>query len=160
MKKTFSLLLIAAAALSAHAVQAQTKLENCAIQEVLPGKNMTGGFARFVHTGAPVEIVRAEVPTISQRIELHSMAMKNGVMEMIPLTNPKLEAGERIFKKGADHVMLFDIKENPKVGSIHKMRVFFSNGTLASCDAVVKSVEEVMKEAGIGAASHTHKMHK
>lgn len=126
-----------------------TQLQDCVIQEVIPGKNMTGAFARFVHEGPAVQIVRAEVPGVSDRIELHSMEMKNGVMEMIPLTNPSLEAGERIFKKGADHVMLFDITNKPAVGSHHQMKVYFSDGTHASCTAVVKSVQDVMRDAGV-----------
>lgn len=126
-----------------------TELKDCVIQEVIPGKDMTGAFARFVHTGPAVEIVRAEVPGVSQRIELHSMELKNGVMEMIPLTNPVLEPGERVFRKGADHVMLFDIADKPAVGSQHELTVHFSDGTQASCTAVVKSVDEVMKDAGL-----------
>ena len=72
-------------------------------------------------------------------------------------------------KKGADHVMLFDVTNKPKVGSKHTMTVFFDDGTQASCEAVVKSVKEVMKDAGIkhdghGAhhgkhGDHSHKAH-
>ncbi|MDO4232669.1 MAG: copper chaperone PCu(A)C [Lautropia sp.] len=126
-----------------------TQLKDCVIQEVIPGKDMTGAFAKFVHEGPAVQITRAEVPGVSNRVELHSMEMKNGVMEMIPLTNPSLDAGERVFKKGADHVMLFDIANKPAVGSHHEMKVYFSDGTHASCTAVVKSVKEVMRDAGM-----------
>lgn len=138
----------------ASKVATHTQLHDCVIQEVIPGKDMTGGFARFVHEGPTVDIVRAEVPGVSDRIELHSMAMVNGLMEMTPLTNPKLEAGERIFKKGADHVMLFDITNKPERGSRHTMTVYFSDGTHASCEALVKSVDEVMRDAGLGAKGH------
>lgn len=147
-------------AFSAHAAShdhiGETRLENCIIQEVMPGKNMTGAFARFIHKGAPTQMLRADVKGLSHRVELHSMKMENGVMEMIPLTNPTIEAGERIFKKGADHVMIFDIQENPKVGSYYTMRVFFSNGRVASCQALVKSVADVMKEANIHHSEHKH----
>ncbi|MBF1236127.1 MAG: copper chaperone PCu(A)C [Lautropia mirabilis] len=117
-----------------------TKLTNCVIQEVVSGKDMTGAFVHFHHTGAPVKLVRAEVPDVSARVELHEMVMQNGVMEM--------------FKKGADHVMLFDVTNKPKVGSKHTMTVFFDDGTQASCEAVVKSVKEVMKDAGIKHDGH------
>lgn len=126
-----------------------TTLENCAIQEVLPGKNMTGAFVTFQHKGPTVDIVAAEIPTVTSHVELHSMEMKDNVMTMIPLTNPKLEEGTREFKKGADHVMVMSIPEDkiPKVGETHAMTFKFSNGTQATCDAIVKSVDQVMKEA-------------
>ena len=137
------------------AVQAQaadashTELKDCAIQEVLPGKDMTGAFARIVHTGPAVDVVKAEVPSVSQRIELHSMVMKDGVMTMTQMTDVKINAGERVFKKGGDHVMLFDVAKKPEIGSKHTMTLYFSDNTKASCEAVVKSVQDVMKDAGI-----------
>lgn len=75
-------------------------------------------------------------------------------MEMIPLTSTRLEAGERVFRKGADHVMLFDIDEKPAIGSKHTIRIYFSNQTVASCEAVVKSIHDVMQDAGIKGAAH------
>lgn len=149
-----SALLMAQVQAAEPRVATHTQLHDCVIQEVLPGKNMTGAFVRFVHTGEPVELVRAEVPGVSQKIELHSMAVKDGVMEMIPLQNVRLEAGERVFKKGADHVMLFEIAEKPAIGSKHTMTVHFSDGTQASCEALVKSVQDVMKDAGIKGGKH------
>ena len=131
-----------------------TKLTNCVIQEVVAGKDMTGAFVHFHHTGAPVKLVRAEMPDVSARVELHEMVMQNGVMEMGPLKDMTLKEGERVFKKGADHVMLFDVTNKPKVGSKHTMTVFFDDGTQASCEAVVKSVKEVMKDAGIKHDGH------
>lgn len=141
-------------------VSAHTELKDCVIQEVLPGKDMTGAYMRIVHQGAPVDVIKAEVPSVSGRIELHSMAMKNGVMHMVPLTNARISAGERVFKKGGDHVMLFDVTSKPAVGSQHAMTLFFSDNTQASCNAVVKSLQDVMKDAGINphhaAASGKH----
>lgn len=131
-------------------VAAHTELKDCVIQEVLPGKNMTGAYVRFVHQGAPVALVRAEVPSVSQRIELHSMTLKDGMMEMTPMTDLALAAGERLFRKGGDHVMLFDIATNPAIGSKHVMTIYFDDNTRASCQAVVKSIQEIMQDAGQG----------
>lgn len=158
MKKT--LFLTAALMAFAQTVVAETTttVDNCAIQEVLPGKAMTGAFVTFHHKGPAVEILSAEIPSITTHVELHSMEMKDNVMTMIPLTDPKLEEGVREFKKGADHVMVMSIPEDkmPKIGETHTMTFKFSNGTEASCDAIVKSIDEVMKDAGVGADSHAH----
>lgn len=160
MRIVLSCLAACAASFAAQAaepvVATHTTLEDCAIQEVLPGKDMTGGYVRFVHTGAPVRLLRAEAPSISPRIELHQMVMKDNVMEMSPLTNLTLEAGERVFKKGGDHVMLFDIDQNPEVGSRHTLTVYFDDNTKASCEAVIKSVQDVMDAAQDHAQRHNH----
>ena len=102
------------------------------------------------------------MPDISQRVELHNMVMNNGVMEMGPLKDLTLNDGERVFKKGGDHVMLFDVKQKPAIGSKHTLTVFFDDGSQASCDAVVKSVKDVMKDAGMSGHGHhgKHGHHK
>lgn len=138
-------------------IASHTELKDCVIQEVLPGKNITAAFVRFVHTGAPVELVRAEVPGVSSRIELHSMTMKDGVMEMARMNNLTLVAGERLFRKGGDHIMLFDIARPPAIGSRHKITVYFSDDTKASCEAVIKPLQEIMRDSGIGyTPAHDH----
>ena len=73
--------------------------------------------------------------------------MKDNVMHMVPMTDVKINEGERVFKKGGDHVMLFDVAEKPAVGSKHTMTLYFSDNTKASCEAVVKTVQDVMKDA-------------
>lgn len=128
-----------------------TQLTHCVIQEVLPGRHATGAYLRIHHQGKPVDIVKAEVPSLSSRVELHSMEMRNQVMLMRPMTNLRLPAGERVFQKGGDHVMLFDIKQPPAIGSLHTLRLHFSNGSSASCTATVKSFQEL-----VGQQKHTH----
>ncbi|QPT39500.1 Uncharacterized protein conserved in bacteria [Oligella ureolytica] len=144
---------------TAVAEESTTTVDNCVIQEVLPGKDMTGAFVTFHHKGPQVNIESAEIPSITTHIELHSMEMKDNVMTMIPLTSPELNEGVREFKKGGDHVMVMSIPEDkmPKVGETHTMTFNFSDGTKASCDAIVKSVDEIMQEAGkAGTADMAH----
>ena len=52
-----------------------TSVDNCVIQEVLPGKAMTGAFVTFHHQGPAVDIIAAEIPSITSHVELHSMAV-------------------------------------------------------------------------------------
>ncbi|MDO4636930.1 MAG: copper chaperone PCu(A)C [Lautropia sp.] len=171
MKKTiaFSVSMLLAAPVLLYSAPAQaagkashTTLSHCVIQEVLPGKNMTGAFVNFRHTGQPVQVERVDVPDVSARAELHQMTMKDGVMEMGPLQDTTLKAGERVFRKGGDHIMLFDIASRPRLGSKHTLTAFFSDGTQASCKAVVASVKSVMKGAGMSGRDHGmhgHHMH-
>lgn len=139
-------------------VFAATQLKDCVIQEVIPGKNMTGAFLTFEHKGDPVEIKSGEIASVTPDIEFHQMVMKGDVMEMSPLENLKIEEGEREFKKGADHIMLMQIPEDkfPKKGETHTITVHFSDGSKASCDAQVKTVEEVIEDAKAAGHAHGH----
>ena len=141
--------LIALAVLASSSAFAETKLSDCVIQEVIPGKDMTGAFLKFEHSGKPVQIESASIPSITSDIELHAMEMKDGVMSMVPLQNKELKEGERVFKKGGDHVMLMKIAADkfPKAGEKHTITVNFDDKTSASCEAEVKTVKEVIEAA-------------
>ena len=126
-----------------------TTLSDCVIQEVIPGKEMTGAFVKFTHKGAPVQIEGAKIDSITDTVELHAMEMKDGVMSMVPLKDKELKEGEREFKKGGDHLMLMKIAKDkfPKAGDKHTITVNFSDKSSASCEAVVKTVDQVIEEA-------------
>lgn len=144
------------------ATAGNTTLSDCVIQEVIPGKDMTGAFLKLEHKGSPVQIEGAKIDSITDTVELHSMEMKDGVMSMIPLTDKELKEGERIFKKGGDHLMLMKIAQDkfPKAGDKHTITVNFSDKSSASCEAVVKTVDQVIEEAkakGDLPKDHDHK---
>ena len=132
----------------ADEVSSTTTVSDCVIQEVLPGRAMTGAFVTFNHQGDPIEILESLIPSISDQVELHQMTMVDNVMTMGPLQDTTLEAGQRFFRKGGDHVMIMKIPEDkiPKIGDTHSMTFKFSDGTTATCDALVKSLDDVMKE--------------
>ena len=163
MKKSLLLLTL----VCGHAFAA-TQLTDCVIQEVIPGKDMTGAFLTFTHEGEAVDIASVAIPSITDSVELHQMVMKGDVMEMSPLQDRSIAAGERRFKKGADHLMLMNIAPDkfPKKGDTHTITVTFSDNSTASCAAEVKSVEEVIAAAQAEGhaptqdAGKTHKTHQ
>lgn len=156
MKKAFvcmaTALLMATPAMAQHA---NTELTNCVIQAPIPGKHMTGAFLKITHHGAPVEIKSVAVPSVTEQAELHTMTMQDNVMTMAPMTDLKLPDGERIFRKGGDHIMLMKIPADklPKAGEKHQITMQLSDGSSASCDALVKTPEEVIKDSKM---SHEH----
>lgn len=154
MKKA---LLIMALTLSSSPVLAHhgVHLENCVIQAPIAGKNMTGAFLKFNNHGESVTITKVDVPSITAQAELHSMTMKDNIMTMTPLSDLTI-SGERLFRKGGDHVMLMQIPKEkiPKAGETHKMTFSFSDGSTASCEAIVKTPEEVIQEAKSSASKH------
>ncbi len=132
----------------ANDIRSTTTVNDCVIQEVLPGRAMTGAFVTFNHQGEPVDILESLIPSISNQVELHQMTMIDNVMTMGPLQNTTLETGQRFFRKGGDHVMIMKIPEDkiPKIGETHTMTFNLSNGTTTTCEALVKSLDDVMKE--------------
>ena len=137
-------------------ISTTTTVTDCVIQEVLPGRAMTGAFVTFNHQGEAVEIVDSLIPSVSDQVELHQMDMVDNVMTMGPLQDTTLKAGQRFFRKGGDHIMIMNIAEDsiPQIGDTHTMTFTFSNGTTATCDALVKSLDDVMKEHAARKMAH------
>lgn len=151
MKKS---LVILAMALSSTAM-AHTELTHCAIQAPIPGKQMTGAFLHIVNHGKPVNIQSVTVPSITNKVELHTMSMKDNVMTMEPMTDFNVPSEGRVLRKGGDHIMLMDIPADklPKAGEKHTITFSFDDGSSSSCDALVKTPEEIIKESK---AMHGH----
>lgn len=159
MKKTLITLALTlsatAPALAQHQNHTGISLEECIIQEPIPGKNMTGAFLKLIRHGSPVTISNVDVPSITANAELHTMTMQDNVMTMRPMTDLVVD-GERIFRKGGDHVMLMQIPADklPKAGEKHTMTFSFTDGSTASCEALVKTAKEIIESAK--AESHPH----
>ncbi len=141
--KYLLILSLVAAALLARGEATNNVLSDCAIQEVVPGKNMTVAFFTLHHAGMAQSIVAAAIPSLADTVELHRMVRKNGIMEMETIQNYPLKDGETLFFDGDYHLMLMKIEHPPAIGSTHTITLVFDDGSTASCDATVKTIEEV-----------------
>jgi len=75
-----------------------------------PGVDVTAGFAT-VKASTDLKVIEVSNKNF-KKIELHSMKMTNGVMEMRKLTEPKLGPNSPlVLSPGNDHLMLFGIKK-------------------------------------------------
>lgn len=138
-------LVLTVALLSGAAFAEQVEVDDCLIQEVLPGKHMTGAFVTFDNqTDHDVVLEAAAVPSISEHVELHEMKHQDGVMKMQEIEQFTLPPGKTAFKKGGYHVMITKIADLPEVGSEHEITFTFADGETASCTAKVASVDDVM----------------
>lgn len=160
MKKCslLSLVLLAGAAIANENVNT---LGDCVIQEVLPGKQMTAAFFTLHHEGEAQKIVGAEIPDVSDHVELHTMKMQDNVMKMEKMDDYTVENGETKFAKGGNHLMLMGATNPLEVGSQHTITLTFDDGSKAQCEAQVKSVDEILKTAEENSISdsnaHQHK---
>ena len=142
-------LIITLGLISGAAFAEDVEVEDCIIQEVLPGKHMTGAFVTFDNEmDQPVVLEKATIESLSDHVELHEVTHQDGVMKMQEIKQLELQPGETAFKKGGYHVMVMDITNAPEIGSEYEMTFTFANGETASCEAEVLSVDDVMAHFG------------
>ena len=80
-----------------------------------PGVDVTAGFATVKST-SDLKVIEVSNKNF-KKIELHSMKMSNGVMEMRKLTEPKLSPNSPlVLSPGNDHLMLFGLKKKLEPG--------------------------------------------
>ncbi len=93
-----------------------------------PGRPWAGYFS-FRNGRTADRLVAAETP--GARIEMHSMTMAEGVMQMRKLDGLDIAPGAEVsFAPGGNHLMLFDVKGAPK--SLPITLVFASGARIAA----------------------------
>ena len=82
------------------------------------GAKVGGGYLTIENKGAAADRLIGGSGEVSARIEVHEMAMNNGVMTMRPLDNGLvIEPGKTVkLAPGGYHLMMFDLKEPLKQG--------------------------------------------
>ena len=129
--------------LFASAVQAKEniQLSEAWARATVPGQEVSGAFLS-VKSLRPAKLIKVESP-IADSVEIHSMTMKNGVMEMRELKTLALPAGKLVkLAPGELHLMLIDIKRQLKPGDKVplKLTLQFETNTQA-----VKEITAVVK---------------
>lgn len=90
-------------------------ISNAFIKMPRPGVDVTAGFATVKAT-SDLKVIEVSNKNF-KKIELHSMKMTNGVMEMRKLTEPKLSPNSPlVLSPGNDHLMLFGLKKKLEPG--------------------------------------------
>ena len=109
------------------------------------GAKVAGGFLKITNTGsAPDRLIGGTLP-LAEKVEVHEMAMADGIMKMRRLDALDIPPGKSIeLKPGSYHVMFMGLKDGLKAGgTITGTLVFEKAGT----------VNVAYKIAPIGAAS-------
>ena len=90
-------------------------ISNIWIKATIPGSNVSAAYLR-VKSAQAVRLVKAETP-VAGIAELHSMNMKDGVMEMKAESAFTVQAGKTIeLKPGGMHIMLMQVAQPINVG--------------------------------------------
>jgi hypothetical protein len=100
---------------SQAAMAADIKVEHAWMRATAPGQEVAGAFMDITSTDN-AKLVGATSPAAG-KLEIHSMSMDNGVMEMRQMKSIDLPKGKTIqLAPGGLHVMLFDLKKPFKQG--------------------------------------------
>ena len=107
----FTLILISSVVFGAEEIT----ISKAFIKLPRPGVDVTAGFATIKST-TDLKVMKISNKNF-KNIELHSMKMTYGVMEMRKLIKPKLGPNSPlVLSPGNDHLMLFGIKQKLKSG--------------------------------------------
>ncbi|MBV1694390.1 MAG: DUF1775 domain-containing protein [Hyphomicrobiales bacterium] len=93
-------------------------IEGAWSREPQPGSRVSGGFVKITNTGTmPDRLVEASV-AFAKRVELHEMAVVDGVMRMRELAKGiEIAPGASVeLKPGGLHLMFMEITERPRAG--------------------------------------------
>ena len=119
----FTLILVSSFAFGADEIT----VSKAFIKMPRPGVDVTAGFATIKAT-TDLKIVEVSNKNF-KNIELHSMKMTYGVMEMRKLIEPKLGPNSPlVLSPGNDHLMLFGIKKKLEPGENLDLTFVFKDG--------------------------------
>lgn len=112
---TFAALALSATAVFAHDVTVgDLAIHNPVSRATLPGQPVAGGFLAVENKGAEADrLVAVAAPSVSDDVQIHEMAVVDGVMTMRPLKDGlEIPAGTTVeLKPGGFHVMFMAIKK-------------------------------------------------
>ena len=104
-----------------HADEAVT-VAHAWVRATAPGQRVAGAYLE-ISSAAPSKLVAASSP-VAGSVEIHSMRLENGVMEMRQLESLELPAMQTVkLEPGGLHIMLLDLKKSLKPGDKVPLRL-------------------------------------
>lgn len=129
------------------------KLEQPWTRATPAGAKVAGGYLTVTNAGSAPDRLVGGSSEVAGKIEIHEMALKNGVMTMrgLPEGLEIKPGGKAEFKPGGYHLMLMGLKRQLKEGESIKATLVFEK---AGPVAVAFSVQSIGARAP--AAAHKH----
>lgn len=113
-------MLITLLSVSFYASAIELTIDSALIKATKPGQTVTAGFMKIK---SPTTLNIKNISTsVAGTIEVHTMKMEKGpygdsIMKMRKIDDPIIEANkEFILMPGADHLMIFEVKKELKMG--------------------------------------------
>jgi periplasmic copper chaperone A len=121
------------------------------------GAKIAGGFLTIENKGAAPDRLTAVSGDVAGKVEIHEMAMNNGVMTMRPLDKGlAIEPGKTVkLAPGGLHLMLMDLKSPLKQGDKVPLTLEFEKAGKVALSLDVQGVG-AQAPAGGAASGHDH----
>lgn len=108
------------------------------------GAKVAGGYLAVSNEGASPDRLVSVASDISQKAELHEMAVKDGVMTMRPVQGGlEIPAGGKVLlAPGGYHLMFIGLKRQPKQGESFSATLTFEKAGAVTVDFAVEGMGE------------------
>ena len=118
------------------------KLEQPWTRATPAGAKIAGGYLVVTNTGSAPDRLLGGSSEVSGKVEIHEMAVKDGVMTMRGLPDGLvIKPGEKTeLKPGSYHLMLMDLKRQLKEGESIKATLNFEKAGAVAVEFTVQSV--------------------
>lgn len=135
-------LLLAQAAIAHEFKIGALELEHPWARATAPGAPVAGGYLTITNEGAEPDRLVGGSAEIAGHVEIHEMAVKDGVMTMKELTDGlEIPAGGSVtLKPGSYHVMFMDLKRQLKEGETFPGTLTFAKAGTVDVEFAVGSL--------------------
>ncbi len=140
---------MAIAQASAAELPARIAVVNAWSRATAPGTSVGAAYFSIVNSGAADVLVEIETPR-ARRVEMHSVTVVGGVMQMRPTATLAIPAGGRVvFEPGTLHAMLIDLVTPLAAGEHVPLTLTFREAGKIRVDAAVLSLDEAPPAARV-----------
>ncbi|WP_292622453.1 copper chaperone PCu(A)C [Mesorhizobium sp.] len=110
-----------------------------------PGAKVAGGYFTVTNKGNSPDRLLSISSDISDKVELHEMGIKDGVMTMRPVTGGlEIPAGGKVaLKPGGYHLMFIGLKRQPKQGEKFPATLTFEKAGSVTVEFAVEGMGEM-----------------
>lgn len=152
------ILALSAASFLVTAAQAQVTVKEAWVRATVPQQQATGAFMQL-SAEQDTKLVSASSP-VTPVVEVHEMAMQDGVMRMRQVPSVVLPAGKTVeLKPGGYHVMLLDLKQQVKEGDTVPLTLVFEGKDGKRESLEVKVPVRALNASAKPAAAHGDHKH-
>lgn len=129
------------------ALAADIGIEGAVLREPPSAANVAGGYAIITNGGDTADRLIGAEADFAERVEIHRMAMKNGVMSMEEIEGG-LEIpgnGKAVLKPGANHLMFMGLLETPAAGETRSVTLHFEQAGRVEVPFEVWTLSDTLK---------------
>lgn len=141
MKKIRSILLFCTACFFSSAFAQTPQIDKPWVRASIAGSSVSAAYMQ-IKSAEPLKLVKVESP-VAGLVEMHSMAVKNGVMEMRAVDAIDIAANKTTeLKSGGYHIMLMKLNKTIAAGDKIPLTLTFENKEKKSMKVMVEALAQ------------------